>query len=53
MKAQRIGVCTFLPLDSLKVKPPAESFRKLGGSTKLIVDVIVCDEMYVRSSVLP
>jgi len=44
MKDQRIGVATFLPLDTLQVKKIREANRHLGGSLKLVVDVIQYDE---------
>ncbi len=40
MKEQRIGVCTFLPLDKIKVKPINEKYRMLGGTAKPVIDVI-------------
>eukprot|EP00814_Leptocylindrus_danicus_P018697 CAMPEP_0116038318 /NCGR_PEP_ID=MMETSP0321-20121206/22716_1 /TAXON_ID=163516 /ORGANISM="Leptocylindrus danicus var. danicus, Strain B650" /LENGTH=1452 /DNA_ID=CAMNT_0003516967 /DNA_START=35 /DNA_END=4393 /DNA_ORIENTATION=+ len=58
LREQRIGVATFLPLDSLKT-PPAASTERLrslcesdrSGRYRLCSDVIVCDES-VRKAVL-
>ena len=33
-----------MPLDTIRVKPIAERLRALGGSTKLVLDVITVDE---------
>ena len=30
----------FLPLDSIQVKPVNEKLRQIGGSAKLVIDVI-------------
>jgi structural maintenance of chromosome 1 len=40
MKEQRLGVAQFIPLDSVKVKAVPEQYRVLGGSYKLILDVL-------------
>ena len=39
-KEQRGEPVTFLPLDSIQAKPINEQLRQLGGSAKLIIDVI-------------
>ena len=39
-KEQRGEPITFLPLDSIQVKAINEQLRQLGGSAKLIIDVI-------------
>lgn len=41
MKAQRAGVATFLPLDSIQAKPVVERLRSLSASSKLVCDVLV------------
>lgn len=43
MKENHIGVATFIPLDTIKVKDIPESYRQLGGTLKLCVDVIDFD----------
>eukprot|EP00727_Mastigamoeba_balamuthi_P006668 m51a1_g2621 putative structural maintenance of chromosomes 1 (1212) ;mRNA; r:535957-540279 len=48
MKEQRSGLLTFLPLDTLKVKPLKESLRSLPGA-KLAIDVIQFDERIKRA----
>jgi len=40
MKEHHIGAATFIPLDTIKVKDVNESYRQLGGTLKLCVDVI-------------
>lgn len=40
LKEQRVGVATFLPLDSLKIKKLNEKLRMLSGTAKLVFDVI-------------
>eukprot|EP00793_Prasinoderma_coloniale_P000453 PRCOL_00005438-RA len=40
LKEQRVAVMTFLPLSSIRSKPIRESLRQLGGSSRLIVDVV-------------
>lgn len=39
-KEQRGEPITFLPLDSIQAKPVNEQLRQLGGSAKLVIDVI-------------
>ncbi|CAM9460632.1 unnamed protein product [Chrysoparadoxa australica] len=43
MRDQRIGTATFVPLDSIKVKPIQERLRSLGQQFRLCVDLIQCD----------
>ncbi|EPZ36015.1 RecF/RecN/SMC domain-containing protein [Rozella allomycis CSF55] len=45
LKEQRIGQATFLPLDSLYVKPINESLRNLDGC-RLAIDVIRCESKF-------
>lgn len=40
LKEQRVGTATFLPLADLRPPPVDEALRQLGGSSKLVVDVI-------------
>jgi hypothetical protein len=43
LKEQRAPVMTFIPLQTIKAKPVSEHLRALGGSAKLIIDVIQYD----------
>lgn len=49
VKQQKIGVCTFLPLDFIEVMPVKESFRNIGGSFKLLLDVIEYDQSIAKA----
>lgn len=40
LKEQRLPPQTFIPLQSVRVKPIIERLRTLGGTAKLIFDVI-------------
>ena len=44
MKNNRLGKATFIPLDTIRVKPIAENLRRLKGSFKLVYDVFRRDE---------
>lgn len=44
LKSQRVGVATFLPLDSIQASPVQERLRALGGSAKLVCDVLTYDK---------
>ena len=41
----------FLPLDSIQVKPVNEKFRQIGGTAKLVIDVIKYEPAVIK--VLP
>ena len=43
LKDNRIPTMTFIPLISIQVKPVKESLRQLGGTAKLMVDVVQHD----------
>ena len=43
LKDQRIGSLCFIPLQSIRVKPLNEQYRDLGGTAKLLIDVIAYD----------
>lgn len=43
LKEQRLPPQTFIPLQSVRVKPIAEKLRSLGGTAKLVYDVIQFD----------
>jgi structural maintenance of chromosome 1 len=40
MKEQRLGVAQFIPLDTVRVKTVSEQYRVLGGSYKLVLDIL-------------
>eukprot|EP01032_Pedospumella_encystans_P009996 gene9996-11716_t len=42
LKEQRVGTCTFLPLDNIVVKPVSERLRSFGQKYKLCVDLLEC-----------
>ena len=43
MREQRAGQATFLPLDTIKVKPVNEKYRTFGKGARLALDVIEVD----------
>ena len=49
LREQKMGVATFIPLDSIRVQPLSESLRNLGGSARLLVDVLVFEERFTRA----
>ena len=49
MREQRMGVATFIPLDTVRVKPLSEQLRQLGGSARLLVDVLHFDDSITRA----
>lgn len=49
MKEQRIGTATFIPLDTIKVKPPPEALRHIGGSFKPVIDVLEYEEVNAKA----
>lgn len=51
LKENHISPMTFIPLDTIKAKEVNEAHRKLGGSFKLVVDVIEFDQS-IRRAVL-
>lgn len=50
MKDQHAQPATFLPLDTIQVKPVNAQLRELGGSCKLILDVIKCEPPAVKKA---
>ena len=38
----------FLPLDGIQVKPVNEKLRQIGGSAKLVIDVIKYDPAIIK-----
>ncbi|TIC17295.1 hypothetical protein E3Q13_02507 [Wallemia mellicola] len=49
MKAQRVGSATYLPLDSLQVKPIQERLRTISSGARLTVDVLKYDSIYEKA----
>ncbi|XP_078441861.1 structural maintenance of chromosomes (SMC) family protein [Wolffia australiana] len=49
LKEQRLPPQTFIPLQSVRVKPIAERLRTLGGTAQLIFDVIQFDRALERA----
>eukprot|EP00048_Salpingoeca_helianthica_P017482 m.237445 g.237445 ORF g.237445 m.237445 type:complete len:1238 (+) comp21141_c0_seq1:100-3813(+) len=43
LKQERIGVASFIPLDTILTQEINEKYRHLGGTTKLVIDVIDFD----------
>ncbi len=50
MRDQRVGTASFIPLDSIQVKPVMERLRGLGSQYRLCLDVLQC-EPEVRKAV--
>eukprot|EP00127_Corallochytrium_limacisporum_P000801 Clim_evm87s25 gene=Clim_evmTU87s25 len=46
IKQERIGIVTFLPLDGLRVRDPNPKLRSLGGTSKLLLDVLNYESKY-------
>lgn len=46
LKEQRIGVCTFLPLDSLSYNPVPERHRSFGSNFKPCIDLVDCNDIF-------
>lgn len=44
MKEQRVGMATFIPLADVRPRPIDDSLRHLGGTARLVVDILVHDE---------
>ncbi|TPX34166.1 hypothetical protein SmJEL517_g03097 [Synchytrium microbalum] len=49
LKEQRAGKVTFLPMDSLLVKPINEKYREFHKGARLVIDVIQFDAQYERA----
>jgi len=49
LKEQRLQIMTFIPMSTIRVKPLDERLRQLGGSAKLVLDVIQFDESIERA----
>jgi len=46
LKDQRVGVCAFLPLDSLQTKPIPDRLRQLGGTFRVCADLVECEARF-------
>ena len=44
LKDQRVGTCTFLPLDNITVKPLSERTRSFGSKYRPCVDLLECED---------
>mmetsp|Transcript_38602 Transcript_38602/g.122642 ORF Transcript_38602/g.122642 Transcript_38602/m.122642 type:complete len:1223 (-) Transcript_38602:64-3732(-) len=51
LKEQRIAPMVFIPLQTIRLKPVDERLRQLGGSAKLIIDVLEYDRKLERAIV--
>ncbi|KAL8029139.1 hypothetical protein ABFX02_14G208600 [Erythranthe guttata] len=51
LKEQRLPPQTFIPLQSVRVKPVTERLRTLGGTAKLVFDVIEFDRVLEKAVV--
>ncbi|PHT46563.1 Structural maintenance of chromosomes protein 1 [Capsicum baccatum] len=49
LKEQRLPPQTFIPLQSVRIKPIVERLRTLGGTAKLVFDVIQFDQALERA----
>jgi structural maintenance of chromosome 1 len=49
LREQRIGSATFLPLDSIRVKPIGDALRQLGDGYRLAIDLMQFDRTYLRA----
>ena len=49
MRNQRIGIATFIPLDTIQIKPINDKFRSIAKGARLAVDVIQFDASVERA----
>ena len=49
MRNQRAGQATFIPLDTIQVKPTNDKLRSLGSGSRLAIDVIKYDPVLERA----
>ena len=49
LKDQRVGTETFIPLEDIRPRPIDESLRRLGGTARLVVDVLKHRDVYERA----
>jgi structural maintenance of chromosome 1 len=50
LKDQRIGTCSFLPLDNITNKPVPDRLRSLGQKYRVAIDLVECEDRF-RSAV--
>ncbi|XP_065668984.1 structural maintenance of chromosomes protein 1A isoform X2 [Hydra vulgaris] len=50
MKEQSLPRETFMPLDTLKIKSTNEQLREIGGSAKLVIDIIKYDPSCIKKA---
>jgi structural maintenance of chromosome 1 len=46
LKERQAGVATFIPLTDVRPRPVDEGLRRLGGTARLVIDVVSHDEEY-------
>ncbi|GAA5911296.1 cohesin subunit SMC1 [Sporobolomyces salmoneus] len=49
MRVQQLGTATFLPLDTIKVKPISDKYRNFAKGARLAIDVITFDTSVERA----
>ncbi|GAA5883506.1 hypothetical protein JCM16303_005451 [Sporobolomyces ruberrimus] len=49
MRVQHLGTATFLPLDTIKVKPISDKYRNFAKGARLAIDVIAFDSSVERA----
>lgn len=49
LKDQRAGMATFIPLENVRPRPVDESLRRLGGTARLVIDVVRNEEKYYKA----
>lgn len=49
MKDQRAGMATFIPLQSIRPQPIEEALRRLGGTARLVIDVVEHNDSIVKA----
>lgn len=49
LKDQRVGMATFIPIENVRPRPVDESLRRLGGSARLVIDVVRSDDKYQKA----
>lgn len=49
LKDQRAGMATFIPLENVRPRPVDESLRRLGGTARLVIDVVRNEEQYYKA----
>lgn len=52
IKEQHGDPCTFIPLDTIQAKPTNEALRDIGGSTKLVIDVMKFHNPSIKPALL-